>query len=53
LISELGRLLWQAIVFAIDQRKIGLLVALVLVGAIVALSAAATVVVPVAVYPFL
>lgn len=53
LITEIGRLAVQAVGYAIAQRRIGLLVLLILAGLIVMLSATVTVAGPVAIYPFL
>lgn len=53
LISEVLRVVAQTCGYAVSQRKIGLLVVVLVVGIIVAATATATVVAPVAIYPFL
>lgn len=52
-ISEILRLVGQTVGYAVNQRRFGLLFFVVIVGILVAITAAASAVVPVAIYPFL
>ena len=53
LIGEIARLVGQAFAYAVAQRRIGLLLLLLVAGAVVLLSVSVTTVAPVAIYPFL
>lgn len=53
LISEVMRVLWNALTLAFRTKKVGLLLIVVVAGLFAVLAASVTVVAPVAIYPFL